>query len=107
MATRCTHIGEHPRLDAGARCRVGIARYPDKVGKRFGEADGMLPATGANFEHDTFFGKNASQHLSDWLAIARGRRRELSRVAYGAAILNRDRARGVVGVRRWIGCLAF
>jgi len=58
------------------------ARQPDEPGQRLGEADDMLPGTGPNFKHHALLRQNASQHLSDRHTIARGRRRELSRVLY-------------------------
>src|SRR6478736_8259845 len=93
---RCTYIGEpfagHPRLDAGARGSVGIARQPDELGQRLGEADDMLSSTRPNFKHDALLRQNASQDLSDRQAIARGRRGELSRILY------RNGAQAMVGV---------
>ena len=59
---------------------MGIARQPDELGERLGEADDMLPRTGPDFKHDALFRQKASQHLSDRHTIARGRRRELSRI---------------------------
>jgi hypothetical protein len=73
---RRTHIGEvfgaDPSLYAGARIHIWIARQPDEPGQCLGEADDMLPSTRSDFEREAFIRKNASQHLSNWAAIARG-----------------------------------
>src|SRR6476646_2433928 len=72
---RRAHIGEPfggtPRLDAGARGRVWIARQPDEPGQRLRKADDVLPGTGANFERDALLRQHPSEHLSDWPTIAR------------------------------------